>query len=80
MTCPFVAQAGTQLSCTMGNWTGEPTSYAYAWQMDGVSVGTDAATYDVQAGDVGHTATCIVTASNAAGSTAAPPSNGVVVT
>jgi len=33
----------------------------------------------VQAGDVGGTATCTVTATNAAGSTAAPPSNSVTV-
>jgi hypothetical protein len=76
---PFASQEGAVLTVTMGNWTGEPTSYAYAWQMDGAAVGTDAATYDVQAGDVGHTATCVVTATNAAGSTAAPPSNGVLV-
>ena len=63
----------------MGNWTGEPTSYAYAWQINGNPAGTDAATYDVQAGDVGGTATCTVTATNANGSTAAPPSNSVVV-
>ena len=76
---PAVTQAGTTLSCTMGVWTGEPTSYAYAWTIDGASVGGDAATYDVQAGDVGKSAVCTVTATNAAGSTAAPPSTGVVV-
>ena len=65
--------------CTQGEWTGEPTSYAYAWQVNGVGVGTDAATYDVQAADVGGEATCTVTATNAAGSAAAPPSVGVVV-
>ena len=63
----------------MGNWTGEPTSYSYRWEVGGTSVGTDAATYDVQPADVGKSATCVVTATNAAGSTAAPPSNAVVV-
>ena len=76
---PAVTQAGTTLTCTMGTWTGEPTSYAYAWTIDGASVGGDAATYDVQAGDAGKSAVCTVTATNAAGSTAAPPSTGVVV-
>jgi len=76
---PFLSQSGSQLACTMGNWTGEPTSYAYAWQINGNPVGTDAATYDVQPGDVGGTAICTVTATNANGSTAAPPSNSVVV-
>ena len=76
---PHVQQQGATLTCTMGEWTGEPTSYAYAWQVNGMGVGTDAATYDVQAADVGQTATCTVTATNAAGSAAAPPSVGVVV-
>jgi hypothetical protein len=65
----------------MGNWEGEPTSYAYQWKIDGANVGTGTATatHAVQPGDVGKTATCVVTATNALGSTAAPPSNGVVV-
>jgi hypothetical protein len=78
-TVPQVTQSGTTLSCTQGEWSGEPTSYAYAWQVNGTTVGTDAATYDVQAADVGGEATCTVTATNAAGSAAAPPSTGVVV-
>jgi len=77
---PAVSQAGTTLSSTMGNWTGEPTSYAYVWKLDDTAAGSDAATYEVQAGDVGKSATCVVTATNAAGSTAAPPSNAHVVT
>jgi len=76
---PAVTQSGTTLSCTMGNWTGEPTSYSYQWQLNGTDAGTNAATYDVKPGDVGETATCIVTATNAIGSTTAPPSNAVVV-
>jgi hypothetical protein len=76
---PMVSQSGTTLNCTMGNWTGEPTSYSYAWQINGSTVGTDQATYEVQASDVGGTATCTVTATNAAGSTAAPVSNSVTV-
>ena len=76
---PAVTQSGATLNCTLGEWTGEPTSYAYAWQVNSVGVGTDAATYDVQAADVGQSATCTVTATNAAGSAAAPPSTGVVV-
>jgi hypothetical protein len=76
---PLVTQSGATLNCTMGNWQGEPTSYAYAWEINAVTVGTDSPDYAVQAGDIGQTATCVVTATNAAGSTAAPPSNGVVV-
>jgi hypothetical protein len=78
-TVPAVTQTGTTLSCTQGEWSGEPTSYSYAWKLDDAAAGSDAATYDVQAGDVGKNATCTVTATNAAGSAAAPPSVGVVV-
>jgi hypothetical protein len=76
---PHVQQAGDVLTCTMGNWIGSPTAYAYAWQGDGGAIGTDANTYTVTPGDAGTTVTCIVTATNANGATAAPPSNGVVV-
>jgi hypothetical protein len=79
-TVPQVSQTGDTLNCTMGEWTGEPTSYAYQWQMGGSDVGTDTASYTVLPANVGETATCIVTATNANGSASAPPSNGVVVT
>jgi hypothetical protein len=77
---PHVSQAGDKLNCTMGNWTGTPTTYAYQWKLDGGDVGTDSATHTVTAADAGKSATCVVTATNAIGSTAAPPSVGVVVT
>jgi hypothetical protein len=77
---PHVQQAGSELTCTMGNWEGEPTSYAYQWQLDGADITGGTASLPIMADDVGKTATCVVTASNAIGSTAAPPSNGVVVT
>jgi hypothetical protein len=79
---PHVQQAGDTLTCTMGNWEGmqaEPHSYAYAWSLDGTSIPGSGATLPVVAADAGSTATCVVTATNAIGSTPAPPSNGVVV-
>jgi hypothetical protein len=76
---PYAAQAGAEVTCTMGEWTGEPTAYAYQWQSDGTDVGTGTP-YPIIAADDGHTFTCVVTATNANGSTAAPPSNAVVVT
>lgn len=76
---PHVTYDGTTLACTMGNWAGTPTAYAYQWQMDGEDVGSDAATYQPGEADALKTATCIVTASNDYGSTAAPPSNAIVV-
>ena len=54
---PAVTQTGTgagsTLNCTMGNWNGTPTGYAYQWQVMGVNVGTNASSYTVQSGDVG---------------------------
>jgi hypothetical protein len=76
---PHVSQAGAELLCTMGNWNGEPTSYAYQWKFDGADGPGDGATCPVTAAEVGKTATCVVTATNAHGSTAAPPSNEVTI-
>jgi hypothetical protein len=70
---------GDTLSCTMGNWDGEPTSYAYAWKSDGTTDLGTGDTYVVAATDSGHSITCLVTATNALGSTAAPPSNAVAI-
>jgi hypothetical protein len=68
---------GTVCSCTTGNWTGSPTAYAYQWTRDGTNIASaTAATYTLVAADVGgHQIRCLVTATNATGSTAAPPSN-----
>jgi hypothetical protein len=63
----------------MGNWTGHPTSYAYQWMREGVEVGDNKANYQVGPDDHGHDLTCVVTATNATGSTVAPPSNAVFV-
>lgn len=80
---PYVEQtaASRTLTCTMGNWTNEPTSYAYQWKLDGADVGTSspASTYESVVADVGKSATCVVTATNALGSTSAWPSNAVVI-
>jgi hypothetical protein len=62
------------LMVTMGNWGNEPVSYTYAWSSGGTE-----ASYVVQAADAGTTITCVVSATNAGGTTAAPPSNGVMV-
>jgi hypothetical protein len=69
---------GTVCSVTNGNWTGSPTGYAYQWKRDGTTNLGTAATYTLVAADVGgHQITCVVTATNATGSTAAPPSNPI---
>jgi hypothetical protein len=76
---PHVSQAADVLTCTMGNWVGAPTAYAWQWQRDGVDVGDGTDTYTVTVDDAGTTLACIVTATNANGSTAAPVSNGVAI-
>lgn len=76
---PHVEQKGADLTCTMGNWTNKPTGYAYQWQIDGNDVGDDAASYTPGPSDAGKAATCIVTATNHLGSTAAPPGGPLVV-
>jgi hypothetical protein len=76
---PHAAQELDVLTCTMGNWEGEPSSYTYQWDRDDAPAMGSGATYAVLPDDIGHEFTCIVTASNAAGATAAPPSNAIVV-
>ena len=78
---PYASQEGAVLTCTMGNWDNEPTSYAYQWILDGSEILATGPTYDVpnDPNVIGHDATCIVTASNAAGDTDSPPSNMVVI-
>jgi len=79
---PFVGGTGAvggMLNCTMGNWTGEPSGYAYAWQSGVDPVVGAGPDYVVAATDAGKDIVCVVTASNAHGSTQAPPSNAVTI-
>lgn len=63
---------GSTLTSTQGTWTTSgTTTYAYQWKVAGVNVGTNQNTYVTQAGDATKTVTCTVTATNAAGATAA---------
>jgi hypothetical protein len=76
---PETAAVGDTLSVTMGEWTGEPDSYTYAWCLDGADTGATGTSYTTVAGNEGHTITCVVTATNEAGVTTAPPSNAVTI-
>ena len=77
---PMTANVGDALSCTMGEWTGEPDSYTYSWRHAGndaeIATGDS---YTLVAGDAGTSVQCVVTATNSAGSTAASASNAVEV-
>jgi len=80
---PYVggdATVGGTLTCTMGNWQGMDTgTYAWQWNSGGSNVAGAGDSYVVGAGDAGQSITCIVTATNDAGSTEAPPSNAVAI-
>jgi hypothetical protein len=77
---PQTANVGDALTCTMGEWTGEPDSYTYSWRHAGdpaeIATGDS---YTTVAGDAGTSVQCVVTATNSAGSTAASASNAVAV-
>jgi hypothetical protein len=77
-TVSGTATQGQTLTAAKGTWTGSPTSYAYQWQdcsTSGASCtnisGATSSTYTLAAGDVGHTARSVVTATNDGGSAAA---------
>jgi hypothetical protein len=68
---------GQVLTATNGTWTYNPTGYAYQWMRAGTAVGTNASTYTLVAADSGNRMSCIVTASNPAGSTTSAPSDPI---
>jgi len=70
---PYAEETEGILTCTMGNWENEPTSYAYDWTRDGLPAGSGAE----RSASAGVWA-CKVTATNAAGS-ASSTSNEVTV-
>jgi|SRR5580693_1190104 hypothetical protein len=77
-------EVGDTVLCTHGNWQNMGDlvdTYAWQWQRNGVNVGAPQTNGDrtIQAGDSGTTLTCIVSATNTIGTTAAPPSNGIVI-
>jgi hypothetical protein len=76
---PMTAGPGDTLTCTMGNWNGEPTHYSGQWMRDGTEQCGSGPSYVVTESDVGHSISCVVTATNAIGGTAAPPSNAVAI-
>jgi hypothetical protein len=79
---PESPAVGDTLECTMGNWDGmqgTPATYSYAWYSDEEEREAIDHSYIVAEADLGHAITCVVTATNMAGGTAAPPSNAVTV-
>jgi beta-glucanase (GH16 family) len=70
-----LAQQGQTLTATTGSWSNSPTSYAYQWQNCRTTCtdisGATESSYTLQSLDVGDTVDVVVTAANAAGSSAA---------
>lgn len=63
---------GSQLSASTGIWVNTPLSYAYQWRSDNSNiVGATSNTYTLTSNEVGTTVTCVVTATNASGSSSA---------
>ena len=65
------AVVGQTLTSTTGTWTGTPTpTYSYQWKRGATNIGTNSSTYTLVQADAGNTSniTCVVTATNTAGS------------
>lgn len=67
------AEVWQSLSCNPGSWSGSPTpTISYQWQRDGAAIGgATGSNYTVEAADIGHALTCVVTADNSVGKTSA---------
>lgn len=65
-------EVGAVLTAFSGVWANEPTSFAFAWENEGVPIGgATGKTYTVQEGDAGDGITVVVTAINSAGDASA---------
>ena len=62
------AVVGQVLTTTDGTWSNSPSSFSYQWKRGVTNVGTNATTYTLVSADAGQSMTCVVTATNAAGS------------
>jgi hypothetical protein len=63
---------GSTLTCSQGSWGNLPTSFTYQWLRNGAAIaGQTTPTYTVAIADEGTSLSCTVTATDAAGSTAA---------
>lgn len=72
---PIISGTTTQgqtLTVSNGSWNNGPTGFTFQWQRGGANIsGAVASSYLLVSGDIATTITCVVTASNAAGSTPA---------
>ena len=85
-TISGTAKVGAELTANDGTWSGNPTSYAYAWQRCDADiaactnvVGATGKTYGVRIADLGYRLRVMVTARNAKGSDIAPSAITTIV-
>ena len=69
---------GDLLTTTDGTWSGSPTSFSYQWKRGATNIGTNANTYTLLTADANTNITCVVTATNASGST--PATSNIIAT
>ena len=69
---------GDLLTTTDGTWSGSPTSFSYQWKRGATNIGTNANTYTLVSADANTNITCVVTATNATGST--PATSNIIAT
>lgn len=69
---------GDVLTTTDGTWTSSPTSFTYQWKRGATNIGTNANTYTLVTADANTNITCVVTATNASGST--PATSNIIAT
>jgi hypothetical protein len=77
---PGTGALGDHVETTVGNWHNVPDSYAYRWSRGGTPIAGAlgaANPYVIIGADSGLQLTCIVTATNIAGSVASVPSNPI---
>jgi hypothetical protein len=63
--------SGSTLTCANGTWTGSPSAWAYQWTANGTAIGGATSSTLVISQSVGTQLRCVVTATNAGGSTSA---------
>lgn len=74
LTTPTISggtSLGSQLTCSVGTWSGTNITYNYQWFSGATPVGDNSAQYQLQLTDTLANITCVVTAVNPAGSNSA---------
>ena len=73
-------EVGQELTCSDGEWSGDPDSFSRVWQRDGVTIdGATSTSYVVTSDDAGTDLSCAVTAYNQAGASGPASSAAVSV-